>query len=158
MDAEVLLDAISVVSGVPESFSRASGAGGREPAGTRAIDIKDTDSYPSRFLDMYGRTDRMMVPEPDRHANLTQALHMLVGTTYTEKLSAEGGRIDRWMKNGTSDEKVIEDLCLAGLSRFPAKEEINALKGLIQKSASRRHALEDLMWGLITSREFTYKH
>ena len=158
MDAEVLLDAISVVSEVPESLTRASGAGGTEPIGTRAINIKDTDSYASRFLDMYGRTDRMMVPERDRTANLTQALHMLVGTTYTDKLSEEGGRIDRWMGNGASDKEVIEELCLAGLSRFPSKEEVEVLGRLIQKSPSRQRALEDLMWGLITSREFAYKH
>ena len=158
LDAEVLLDAISAVSGVPESFTRASGAGGKDPMGARAINIKDTDSYASRFLDMYGRTDRMMVPERDRNANLTQALHMLVGTTYTDKLSEEGSRIDRWMRNGTSDKEIIEELCLAGLSRFPSEEEIKVLGGLIQNSPSRRRALEDLMWGLITSREFAYKH
>ena len=158
LDAEVLLDAISVVSGVPESFARASGAGGKDPMGARAINIKDTDSYASRFLDMYGRTDRMMVPERDRNANLTQALHMLVGTTYTDKLSEEGSRIDRWMRNGASDKEIIEELCLAGLSRFPSEEEIKVLGGLIQNSPSRRRALEDLMWGLITSREFAYKH
>ncbi len=158
LDAEVLLDAISLVSSVPESFTRASGPGGKDPIGARAIHIKDTDSYASRFLDMYGRTDRMMVPERDRTANLTQALHMLVGTTYTDKLSEEGGRIDRWMGNGASDKEVIEELCLAGLSRFPSKEEVEVLGRLIQKSPSRQRALEDLMWGLITSREFAYKH
>ncbi len=158
LDAEVLLDAISAVSGVPESFTRASGPGGTDPIGSRAIHIKDTDSYASRFLDMYGRTDRMMVPERDRNANLTQALHMLVGATYTDKLSADGSRIDRWMKNGASDEEVIEDLCLAGFSRFPSEEELEVLGALIRKSPSRQQALEDLMWGLITSREFAYKH
>ena len=65
LDAEVLLDAISALSGVPEVFTRATGTGGRDPAGTRAIISSDTDSYPSRFLDMYGRPDRMMIPQRD---------------------------------------------------------------------------------------------
>ena len=72
IDAEVLLDAISSVTGVPEVFFRATGAGGKDPAGTRAILIKDTDSYPSHFLDMHGRPDRMMVPQRDGKANLNK--------------------------------------------------------------------------------------
>ena len=126
--------------------------------GTRAILIRDTDSYPSRFLDMYGRPDRMMVPQRDGKANLTQALHMLAGATYTEKISKEGSRIDRLIKDGTSDAKIIEELCLAGLSRYPTKAELRDLEPLVVKAQSRRQALEDLLWGLITSREFAYKH
>jgi uncharacterized protein DUF1549/uncharacterized protein DUF1553/Big-like domain-containing protein len=158
IDAEVLLDAISTVSGVPEVFFRATGAGGKDPAGTRAICIKDTDSYPSRFLDMHGRPDRMMVPQRDGKANLSQALHMLAGVTYTEKISREGSRIDRLIKAGSSANEIIEEFCLAGLSRFPTSEEVNDLKSLVQKGSSRRQALEDLLWGLMTSREFAYNH
>jgi hypothetical protein len=158
MDAEVLLDAISTVSGVPEVFFRATGAGGKDPVGTRAISIKDTDSYPSRFLDMHGRPDRMMVPQRDGRANLNQALHMLAGATYTEKISREGSRIDRLIQAGASDSEIIEEFCLAGLSRFPTQAEMKDLKSLVQKGSSRRRALEDLLWGLMTSREFAYKH
>jgi hypothetical protein len=158
LDAEVLLDAISSVTGVPEVFFRATGGGGRDPAGTRAILIKDTDSYPSHFLDMYGRPDRMMVPQRDGKANLTQALHMLAGATYTEKLSKEGSRIDRLIKAGASDDVIIEEFCLAGLSRLPTNAELTNLKALVGKASARRQALEDLVWGLITSREFVYTH
>lgn len=158
MDAEVLLDAISTLSGVPEDFVRASGAGGKEAPGTRAINIKDTDSYPSRFLDMYGRPDRMMVPQRDGKVNLTQALHTLVGATYTEKLSKPGSRVDRLIQQRASDAQVIEEFCLAGLSRLPTPEERQALQRLISQSPSRRQALEDLLFGVIASREFAYKH
>ena len=158
MDAEVLLDAISNVSGVPEVFSRASGPGGKDPMGTRAIQIKDTDSYPSRFLDMYGRSDRTMVPQRDGQANLTQALHMLAGPTYTEKISREGSRIDQWIKSGAADGRVIEELCLLGLSRLPTQEETERLEALLRRGSVRRQALEDLMWGMVSSREFAYKH
>jgi len=158
MDAEILLDAISTLSGVPEVFARASGAGGKEPLGTRAVNIKDTDSYPSRFLDMYGRPDRMMVPQRDGKVSLTQALHTLAGTTYTEKLAKPGSRISRLIEAEASDQQVIEELCLTGLARLPTHQELEDLQRLIAQNPSRKQALEDLMWGLIASREFAYKH
>jgi len=158
LDAEVLLDAISSVSSVPETFFRASGVGGTDPRGTRAIQIKDTDVYPSRFLDIYGRPDRMNVPQRDNRASLSQALHMLAGSTYTQKLSQAGSRLERLIESGASDRQIVEELCLAGLSRFPSRDEVNELSSLVARNSSRRQALEDLMWGLVTSREFAYKH
>jgi hypothetical protein len=161
LDAEVLLDSITDVSGVPEVFdlqATVSGAKGREPIGTRAIQLKETDVYPSRFLDFHGRPDRMAVPERDAKANLAQALHLLAGSTYTEKLHKEGNRIDHLLKNGDSNQAIIEELSLTGLSRFPTKEEIAGFDQLIRKSADRRKAIEDLMWGLINTEEFIYNH
>jgi hypothetical protein len=107
---------------------------------------------------MHGRPDRMMVPQRDGKANLNQALHMLAGATYTEKISKEGSRISRLIKAGASDDEIIEESCLAGLSRFPTSEEVKDLKSLVQKGSSRRQALEDLLWGLMSSREFAYQH
>ena len=93
LDAEVLLDAISDVTGVAETFSTvlpdAGGSGGRAPAGTRAIQLKETDIYYSPFLDIYGRPNRFSVPERNAKPNLSQALHILAGTTYHDKLLAK---------------------------------------------------------------------
>ena len=47
LEAEVLLDAISQVSGVPEIFE--NGQGGQAPLGTRAIQLEVPDIYPSEF-------------------------------------------------------------------------------------------------------------
>ena len=59
----------------------------------------------------------MAVPERDAKANLAQALHLLAGSTYTEKLHKEGNRIDHLLKNGDSNQAIIEELSLTGLSR-----------------------------------------
>ena len=66
LDAEVLLDAIPDITGVPEVFStavdtNASGAG-QAPIGTRAINLHQSDVYFSRFLDLYGRPNRLTRP------------------------------------------------------------------------------------------------
>ena len=160
LDAEVLLDAISQVTGVPEEFKNNTGM--PLPPGTRALNLDRPHLYPSRFLDMYGRTDRQKVPERRVEANVEQGLHLLAGPTYTSKLSGKGGRIDRFLESGASDRQIIEELSLAGRSRFPTAREQAALESMmesrIESGSSRRQALEALLWGLVASREFAYNH
>lgn len=157
LDAEVLLDAICQVTGIPEVFRTPSGA--QAPIGTRAIHLKEPDMYPSQFLDVHGRPTRQMVPERNPKPSLRQALHQLAGSTYTEKLSSEGGRIDRLLKANTSNREIIEEFYLAGLSRLPSQEERTALEAALQAAArkreSRRQAVEDFVWALLNSQEFT---
>jgi hypothetical protein len=162
LDAEVLLDAISDVTGVQETFSTVipdgKGPSGRAPAGTRAIQLKESDIYYSPFLDIYGRPNRFSVPERNAKPNLSQALHILAGTTYNDKLLEKGGRIDGWITRGASDKEVIEDIYLAAFSRLPTQEESGELAKLIAQTPDRREALRDLVWGVISSREFAENH
>jgi hypothetical protein len=156
LDAEVLLDAISAVSGVPEVF--ANSVEGEAPPETRAINLILPDLYRSRFLEVYGRPSRERVPERDGQPNLNQALHILAGTTYTEKLWKPGGRLDRLIGQGAQDPQVIEELYLAALSRLPSTAEKQELQELIAQHGPRKDALGHLLWSLISSREFAYNH
>ena len=81
LDAEVLLDAISYVTGVPELFEHQTNQDypGAEAPGTRAINLREPDIYPSRFCEMYGRALRLQPPERSVKPNLIQALHTLIG-------------------------------------------------------------------------------
>ena len=163
LDAEVLLDAISSVVGVPEIFSTAvSGASaeksGQAPLGTRAINLHQPDVYFSRFLDIYGRPNRLTVPERNAKANLGQALDMLAGSTYNEKLMATGSRLSRLIESAASEEKIITEFYLAALGRYPAREETADLMKLIDQRGSREEGLKDLVWALISSREFAENH
>ena len=156
LDAEVVLDAISQVTGISEDFLHWDP--GREPAGTRAINVVWPDVVPSHFLELHGRPDRQMIPERRAEASLGQALHRLVGETYTRKLSAEGGRLDRLLREQASDGQAIEELYLAALSRFPTPREKQDLQQALASSPSRREVLEDLTWALIATAEFTSNH
>jgi hypothetical protein len=139
-------------------MNRGEWRGGLAPAGTRAVQLKETDIYKSAFLDLYGRPNRFSVPERDATPKLTQALHMLAGSTYNEKLWQPGARVFEMHKAGAPDEKIIEELYLAAFSRFPAKQETAELKRLIAASPSREEALRDLQWAVISSREFAENH
>ena len=161
LDAEILLDAICDVTGVPETFGnwlhKKKGRGG-PPKGTRAVQLKETDIYQSTFLDTFGRPNRFSIPERDGKSNLTQALHLLVGSTYNDKLWTEGARVYELFQRGASDAEIVEDLYLVAFSRFPEPEEVEELERLIASTPSREQALRDLQWALITSREFAENH
>ena len=131
---------------------------GRVPRGTRAINIIWPDLVPSTFLDVYGRPNRIMVPERKVEASLQQALHLQAGTTYTSKVSKKGGHLDRLLQLGASNRQIIENFYLVALSRFPTARELAELESELNRRESRPEALEDMVWGLVASREFSYNH
>lgn len=162
LDAEILFDAITDVTGVEERFevgtNRGVWRGGTAPVGTRAVQLMESDIYPSVFLDLYGRANRFSVPERDASPKLTQALHMLAGTTYNDKLWMTGARVFDLHEQGASDEKIIENLYLAAFSRQPTKTEVRDLEELIAQTPTREQALRDLQWAILSSREFAENH
>jgi hypothetical protein len=155
LDAEILLDAISQVTEVPEIFRAGSG---QAPPGTRAIDLKEPDMYPSQFLDVCNRPTRQMLPERNSKPSLRQALHRLAGTTYTGKLAASGGRIDRLLSGNASHRQIIEEFYLSALSRFPTEKEKAALEAAmlseLKSGKPRRQVVEDFCWAILNSQEF----
>jgi hypothetical protein len=161
IDAEVLLDALVDVTGVQETFSTAvsdGGSVGQAPAGTRAINLKDPDMYFSRFLELYGRPSRGAIPERNGHANLSQGLHMLAGNTYVDRLSTKDSRLSRLLASGRTNAQVFEEFYLAALSRFPSREESDALEQVLAKRADRVTGLREFVWAIISSREFAENH
>ena len=166
MMAEVLLDALSEVTAVPTDFSTDvrnanRTQGDKYPAGFRALQLPDsrTDSY---FLKSFGRAPREVTCECERSAepSMAQALHLANGDTVNHKLAAKDNRIGKWLTDKLTREQMIEEACLSALSRFPtAAEKEQMLKTLTGVSETeQRVALEDVLWAMITSREFLFNH
>jgi Protein of unknown function (DUF1549)/Protein of unknown function (DUF1553) len=161
LDAEVLLDAVADVTGIPETFSTAITDGatvGQAPAGTRAIQLRDPDTFFSRFLELYGRANRGAVPERNNKPNLGQALHVLAGATYAERLSRPNSRLAKLLQAGASDEEIFGDFYLAALCRMPEQDELTGLKSVLARRADREAGLREFVWALISSREFAENH
>jgi hypothetical protein len=161
LDAEVLLDAVADVTGIPENFSTAITDGatvGQAPAGTRAIQLRDPDTFFSRFLELYGRVNRGAVPERNNKPNLSQALHVLAGGTYIDRLSRPNSRLARLLQSGASDENIFSEFYLAALSRPPAASEVRELKTILARRGDREAGLREFVWALISSREFAENH
>jgi hypothetical protein len=161
LDAEILLDAVADVTGIPETFSTAvtdGAAVGQAPAGTRAVQLRDPDTFFSRFLELYGRANRGAIPERNTKPNLSQALHVLAGASYVDRLGAPDGRLARLLQSGAPDEKIFEEFYLAALGRFPTVSEMQELKGILAQRSSREAGLREFVWALISSREFAENH
>jgi len=158
LSAEVILDAVSQVTGAPTAFAG-------YPAGTRALQLPDT-SVASYFLDVFGRPQRAATCECERDSqpNLRQALHVINGETMNRKLAAEGGLIDEALKKQVPTSKIIEQLYLSAFSRYPSdSEKTEVLKSIAENLKSedmnlQRQVLEDFVWAMLTSKEFIFNH
>jgi hypothetical protein len=158
LPAEVILDALSQVTGVPEKFDG-------YPVGTRALQLPDT-RVKSYFLTAFGRPERVVTSSGERQQDptLAQALHVMNGETVNRKLMAPDGTLSGLVASGASDEAVVRTLYLSALSREPTAQEsetmVKALagEGAAASPENRRLALEDVAWALLTSKEFLFNH
>lgn len=163
LPAEVILDAMSQVTGVPTVFAD-------YPAGTRALQLPDTQVR-SQFLSVFGRPNRIICDASERSSDpsIAQALHVINGDTLNKKLSDPGGNVALFLKLGLSDARILEHVFLSAFSRYPTPQERETLLAELGKvrrvsgSAearleARRQALEDLLWALLTSKEFLFNH
>jgi hypothetical protein len=163
LDGEVLLDAICDLTGAPETYKSdgkgGKGKGGESPVpGTRAINLGEPDLFYSRFLDVYGRPNGLTVPERNSKPNLGEALEMLAGRVYNEKLAAPGGRLQRLLIAGKSNDEIVSEFYLAAYARLPEPVEMKAVTGLIGKADNREEGLKHFVWALLSSREFAENH
>jgi len=159
LDAEVLLDGVTSVTGVPADFveSIEGGQNGIAPPGTRAIQLEYPAMYKSRFLEVFGRPFRDTLPDRKDNPSLAEGLDMLVGSTYTKSLTGEGSRLDRLLKSGRSDRDIVDELFLAAFARTPTEKEFAGVEALASRRP-REAAMKTLVWALISSREFAYNH
>jgi Protein of unknown function (DUF1553) len=129
----------------------------------RAMQLPDAriNSY---FLKAFGRPERATTCECERSSEptVTQALHIINGDTINQKLQAPGGVVDNFVRPGPSDEAIINHLYLSALSRRPSSGEMKNLQAALKESNggkdSRRQAIEDTVWSVLTSREFLFNH
>src|SRR5262249_17417685 len=150
-------DAMSQVTGVPAKFPG-------YPAGTRALQLPDTQVQ-SQFLTSFGRPKRQICDAGERSSepSMAQALHIINGDTLNHKLTDANGYPALAIKLGLSDSRILEHLYLSAYSRYPSDAEKQPLLDALKKArggtaASRQQALEDMMWALLTSKEFLFNY
>ena len=149
--AEVLLDVISQITETKNKFRGL-------PLGARAVQIADgnTSTY---FLSTFGRAKRETVCscEVKAEPNLSQALHLLNGTTVNNKIRS-GKVVQKMLDQEMSPKEIINEVFMRSLARKPTSTELDALLAQVQSQKNKKAALEDIFWAVLNSREFVFNH
>jgi Protein of unknown function (DUF1553) len=151
MRAEVLLDCITEVTDTKDKFQGL-------PRGARAVQIAD-GTVTSYFLSSFGRATRETVCscEVKVEPNLSQALHLLNGSTVQDKIT-EGAIVKKMLKEGKKQDEIIDDLYMRCLARKPTEKEKTKLGTFFKEGKNPELVLNDLFWSLLNSKEFIFNH
>ncbi|WP_417734110.1 DUF1549 domain-containing protein [Rosistilla oblonga] len=153
--AEVLMDSVAEVTGVEDSFTGM-------PAGSSAKEIW-THRISSQFLDAFGRPDPNQDPPSERQeqTTVTQTLHLMNSKTMQAKITSDSGRAAELAKSDLTPKQVVRQLYLSTYSRLPDEAEtefgVSLFAGGETDPATRRDAIQDLMWALLNTPEFMFK-
>ncbi len=155
LTAEVLYDAVNQVAQADPSFG---GLPGDRHSPRRAIMLPD-ESFPSYFLDVFNRPQRISACECERvsEANLAQALHLLNSDEVQGKLARPNGRADLLARDPRPDAEKVEELFLWSFGRRPSAEHLQvALAHIARNAQNKRQAYENILWALINTKEFVF--
>jgi hypothetical protein len=157
LEAEQLLDAVAQVTGSRPKFDG-------YPAGTRAGQVAALPQerksrkglQAERFLKAFGKPERLLTCECERSDDmgLVQAFQLLTGDMLQDMLADPDNRVGKLSAAGKPDSEIVEELYLSALSRRPTADERAKLVAFVGKSKDRRVAVEDVVWGLVNSKEF----
>lgn len=166
MQAEVLLDAIDLLTGARTEFANL-------PSGTRAVALPD-NSYnkSSPFLRVFGRPESTSVCECERvqSASLAQSLHLMNASDIKAKLSGGNGRAVQLAKAGSDAATAVDEIYLAAFARHPSDEESRVASEYLSQPRTDRNGkqvpeakartenYQDLLWALINTKEFLFNH
>jgi hypothetical protein len=160
LDAEVLIDALDKLTGgtenysspIPEPFTYI-------PANKRSIALPD-GSISSPFLEMFGRSPRDTGLESERNNRPTaeQRLHLLNSSQIQRKIE-QSPMIKNLTSAGKDPRTIATGMYLGILSRFPTEDELKVVEDYFRTSRlGRRESAVDVVWSLINSAEFLYRH
>jgi len=145
--AEQLIDAITVVTGVPEKYAGF-------PLGTRAMSIPR--GAPSYFLTAFGRArTREVICERDTLPAITQMMHLISGDTLQRQITSKNSQLTKWVNDATvSNEEIVKRLFLSALVRPPDDREVSLVVNSAgtQSGDARRKVFEDTLWAPSTQR------
>jgi hypothetical protein len=157
LEAEVLIDALCQITGTTEQYSSIIPEPySYMPEHQRAVALADA-SITSPFLEKFGRSSRDSGLESDRNNRPTaaQRLHLLNSSHVRRKIETSP-KLRSLLSSGARWPETATALYVAILSRLPTEEELQVVKTLVQEGGEA--GLRDLIWALVNSPEFCYRH
>ena len=161
LEAEVLIDALCWISGTHESYSSPIPEPFTFiPGENRSIELAD-GSITSQFLEMFGRPSRDTGLESERNNQPTDAqrLHLLNSSHVQNKIE-RSARLNGLIRAAKGNRRMLANMIYLNiLSRYPTQAELAAAQQYFQtKGINIRQATNDLVWALINTKEFLYRH
>ena len=151
-NAEQIIDAIAVATGVPERFPG-------YPLGVRAIELPEGDVN-HHFLKAFSRPMRDVACDCARETepSLKEVVHLLNNPEILDKFTAPKSRLSRWRKKGKSFDDTVELIYLSFLARRPADSELQIARQHASEVGDEVDALRDLQHAIINANEFLLRH
>jgi len=161
LDAEVLVDALCKITGTKESYkSPIPEPFTYVPEEHRSINLAD-GSITSQFLETFGRParDSGLLSERNNKPSDAQRLHFL-NSTHIQKKIERSPRLRMFLRTSRRNKNILIDILYINvLSRRPTSEEIKTAKDYFKtEGITRRQAVNDIVWALINTKEFLFKH
>jgi Protein of unknown function (DUF1553)/Protein of unknown function (DUF1549)/Bacterial Ig-like domain (group 2) len=152
LPAEVLLDAISQCTGIPDAFPG-------YPAGIRAVQLPDP-ALKSYFLTLFGRSERVTACACERNGEVTmpQLLHLQNGEDVVRRIGAGESRLSKLLKYQKDDNAVMDELFLTAFARLPTDNERQTVRSSLGDGSPRDEVFRDLFWALLNSKNFSFNH
>ncbi|HEY3837102.1 MAG TPA: DUF1553 domain-containing protein [Bryobacteraceae bacterium] len=159
LDAEVLIDTLCQITGTSETYTSAIPEPYTfMPDFQRAVELPD-GSISSAFLELFGRPSRDTGMESERNNRISdaQGLYLLNSSLVMRRIQ-QGPRMQTLLRNRNPRDTVTQ-IYLMMLSRYPTGAELQSITAHTQTGSARgQAALTDLVWVLLNSSEFLYRH
>jgi hypothetical protein len=160
LEAEVLIDALCQITGTTEKYSsQIPEPFTFIPEDLRSIALPD-GSITSAFLEMFGRPPRDTGLESERNnrATAAQCLHLLNSSHVRRKIE-QSPKIQALLRSGVRPREIADELYLMVLSRHPTADESQAISAYrLSGAAQGRGLVTDIVWALLNTTEFLYRH
>ncbi len=151
LPAEVFLDAVCDVTGVPETFAG-------YPVGTRAVQVPDP-SATSPFLKLFGQSERTTACACERKGDVTlsQLLHLQNSPNLANK-AAHGPWLKAQLAATRDDAEVLDRITRRAFARPATAAERAAVTKLLADKQPRAEVFADFLWAVLNAKDFAFNH
>jgi hypothetical protein len=178
LDAEVLIDALCQITGTSETYTSAIPEPYTfMPDFQRAVELPD-GSISSSFLELFGRPSRDTGMESERNNRMSDAQGLFIlNSSQVMRRIQQGPKIQALMRN-RNPRNMVTQIYLTMLSRYPTDGELQMISSFSQTGSARiqpaagpgrgqsaqlsfgrgQNPMTDLIWVLLNSTEFLYRH
>lgn len=161
LPAEVLLDVLNQATDTTEKMDMTYY---HWPEDMRVVDIPYTprNGFVAFMLEQFGRSDRNSSVQCDcerqSDASLLQVLSFANHPRIWQKVQEPEGRVAKLITEVTEPTKQIDQLFMSTLSRLPTESERTTCLRFVAEAESPQKGLQNVLWGLINTKEFILQH